>query len=72
MRRVPGDVVTVLPEQDENVWKSARNVAGVSLARAADLNAYDLLKNRTVIFTGRALELVRERIGAAAKEPTHA
>lgn len=67
-----GPWLVVVPEQDENVWKSARNVEGVSLARAADVNAYDLLKNRTVIFTERALELVRERVGPARKESSFA
>jgi large subunit ribosomal protein L4 len=68
-----GRWLIVLPEQDENVWKSARNIEGVSVVRAADVNAYDLLKNRTVIFTPKSLELVRERIGPArTKEKAHA
>jgi large subunit ribosomal protein L4 len=68
-----GRWLIVLPEQDENVWKSARNIEGVSVVRAADVNAYDLLKNRTVIFTPKSLELVRERIGSArTKEKAHA
>ena len=68
-----GSWLIVLPEQDENVWKSARNIEGVSVVRASDVNAYDLLKNRTVIFTPKSLELVRERIGPArTKEKAHA
>jgi large subunit ribosomal protein L4 len=68
-----GSWLIVLPEADENVWKSARNIEGVSVVRASDVNAYDLLKNRTVIFTEKSLELVRERIGPArTKEKAHA
>lgn len=67
-----GPWLLVVAEQDENTWKSARNVEGVALARAADVNAYDLLKHRTVIFTPRSLELVRERIGVHRKETAHA
>lgn len=67
-----GPWLIVLPENDENVWKSARNIEGVSVVRASDVNAYDLLKNRTVIFTQKSLELVRERIGPAIKETANA
>ena len=68
-----GRWLIVLPESDENVWKSARNIEGVSVLRAAEVNAYDLLKHRTVIFTPKSLELVRERIGPArSKEKAHA
>jgi large subunit ribosomal protein L4 len=68
-----GRWLIVLPESDENLWKSARNIEGVSVVRASDVNAYDLLRNRTVIFTPKSLELVRERIGPArTKEKAHA
>jgi large subunit ribosomal protein L4 len=67
-----GPWLIVIPEHDETVLKSARNVEGVTLARACDVNAYDLLKNWTVIFTPRSLELVRERVGDARRAPAHA
>jgi large subunit ribosomal protein L4 len=68
-----GRWLIVLPESDENFWKSARNIEGVSVVRASDVNAYDLLKHRTVIFTPKSLEMVRERIGPArSKEKAHA
>lgn len=68
-----GPWVLVVPEHDENAWKSARNVDRLSVVRAADLNADDVLRNRTVIFTSRSLELVRERLGdARRKEAAHA
>ena len=67
-----GPWLLVVDEQDENTWKSARNVEGLTLARAAEVNAYDLLKHRTVIFTKGSLQLVRDRIGVNPKEAAHA
>jgi len=67
-----GPWLLVVDEQDENTWKSARNVEGLTLARAAEVNAYDLLKHRTVIFTKSSLQLVRDRIGVNPKEAAHA
>jgi large subunit ribosomal protein L4 len=67
-----GPWLLVVEQQDENTWKSARNVEGLTVARAAEVNAYDLLRHRTVIFTPKSLELVRERIGTHAKEAAHA
>jgi large subunit ribosomal protein L4 len=67
-----GSWLLVVVEHDENVWKSARNVEHLSVVRAADVNAYDLLKNRTVIFAAGSLDLVRERVGDARRKPAHA
>jgi large subunit ribosomal protein L4 len=67
-----GPWLLVVAEQDENTWKSARNVEGLTLARAADVNAYDLLRHRTVIFTKQSLDMVRDRIGASRKETANA
>lgn len=59
--------LVVLPERDENVWKSCRNVPGVSVRTAAEVNAYDVLSHRTVLVTPRSFELLRERVGPAAR-----
>ena len=67
-----GPWLLVVEEHDENAWKSARNVAGLSVARASDVNAYDLLKNRTVIFAGGSLDKIKERVGDARRKPAHA
>ena len=67
-----GSWLLVVAEHDENVLKSARNVEGLSIVRATDVNAYDLLKNRTVIFAAGSLDLVRERVGDARRKPAHA
>jgi len=46
-----GSVLVVLPEMDANVALSARNIPGVNLRMAADLNAYEVLAHRTLLMT---------------------
>ncbi|MEO2019608.1 MAG: 50S ribosomal protein L4 [Fuerstiella sp.] len=41
---------------DQNVYKSARNVAGVQVMPASDLNAYSLLRNRNFVVTVSAMD----------------
>ncbi|MDG1895520.1 MAG: 50S ribosomal protein L4 [Fuerstiella sp.] len=41
---------------DQNVYKSARNVAGVQVVPASDLNAYSLLRNRNFVVTVSAMD----------------
>tara|TARA_R110002095_G_scaffold62968_1_gene53135 strand:- start:2569 stop:3198 length:630 start_codon:yes stop_codon:yes gene_type:complete len=41
---------------DPVVWKSARNIAGVQVSPAGDLNAYDVLHQRQMILTKSALD----------------
>ena len=36
-------VLIVLPEKDDAVTLSARNIPGVSVTRASDLNTYDVI-----------------------------
>jgi large subunit ribosomal protein L4 len=68
-----GPWLLVVEGDDVNIMKSARNVAGLEVVRAADVNAYDLLRHRTILFTAASLELVRARVGdARRKEAAHA
>ena len=56
--------VLVAPEQHDAVfWKSARNIAGVSVTPVAALNAWALLSPRAVVMTTAAIDAFR----AAAK-----
>jgi len=49
-----------IERHDENIWKSARNIAGLSTKVASDINAYDVLRPQRVVITKAALEgLVR-------------
>jgi large subunit ribosomal protein L4 len=56
----------VVPESDENVWKSARNIPGTTVKAAADVNAFDILSHRTVVITTRSFEMLKERVGPKA------
>jgi large subunit ribosomal protein L4 len=61
-----GDATVLLaPEKhDANVWKSARNIAGLSVAPVAELNAWSILRPRSIVMTTAAIDAFR----AAAKE----
>lgn len=52
--------VLVSPEvHDVNLWKSARNIAGVSVSPVADLNALAILRPRAIVMTRAALDAFR-------------
>lgn len=53
-------VLVVLPEKNSNVMLSARNIPGVDVIRAADLNTYELLLHSQVLMTRDALGKVLE------------
>jgi len=63
--------VLVAPEKhDPNVWKSARNIAGVSVSPVAELNAWSILRPRSIVMTRAALDAFRasaKAAGVAAK-----
>ena len=60
--------VLVAPEKhDANVWKSARNIAGVSVSPVTDLNAWTILRPRSIVMTKGALEAFRAAAKADAK-----
>jgi large subunit ribosomal protein L4 len=53
-------VLIVVPDKDENVYLSARNIPGVAVMRAVDLNAYELLVNDHILMTREALKILQE------------
>lgn len=55
-------------DYDNNVYMSARNIPGVNVTRAADLNALVVLRPKRVLVTRDALEWITSQ----AKEPTAA
>ena len=60
--------VLVAPEKhDANLWKSARNIDGVSVAPVADLNAWSILRPRSILMTTAAIDAFRASAVAAAK-----
>ena len=52
--------IIVLPEMDEKVILSARNIDGVATAQANLINTYDLLKYDTVVATKDAVAKIEE------------
>jgi large subunit ribosomal protein L4 len=52
--------VLVSPAQhDDMLWKSARNIDGVSVAPVADLNAWSILQPRALVMTTAAIDAFR-------------
>ena len=64
-------------KHDDMLWKSARNIDGVSVAPVADLNAWSLLQPRAVVMTTAAIDafrasaakVVAAKTAGAAKKP---
>ena len=49
--KVEGKTLVVLPEKNENVQKSARNIEGVKTSLVNTINVYDLLKYKNLVIT---------------------
>ena len=49
--KVEGKTLIVLPEKNENVQKSARNIEGVKTTLVNTINVYDLLKYNNLVVT---------------------
>ncbi|HTM07631.1 MAG TPA: 50S ribosomal protein L4 [Verrucomicrobiae bacterium] len=54
----------VLPENDDKVMLSVRNLPKVKALRVEGLNVYDLLRYEHLIMTEPALKLIEERLAA--------
>ena len=46
----------VLPEHDAELWRCTRNIPGAAMLTYRELNAYDMIRPRRVVFARRALE----------------
>lgn len=57
------DLLLVLPEKDEAVLRSARNIPGVTVLPVEGLNVYDVLKHKNLALTRDAVEGVVRRLG---------
>ena len=58
--KVEGKVLVLLPEKDENVQKSARNIEGVKTTLVNTVNVYDLLKYNKLVVTLDAVKKLEE------------
>ena len=56
-------VLLVMPEKDDNLYLSARNIPNVKTLLAGSVNAYDLLDNEMVVFIEEAVKMVEEVLG---------
>ena len=54
--KVEGKTLIVLPEKNENVQKSARNIEGVKTSLVNTINVYDLLKYNKLVLTVDAVK----------------
>lgn len=55
-----GTCLIVVDKAERNVVLSARNLPGVRVAAASDLNAYDVVLHRNLVLTTRGLEKLKE------------
>jgi len=55
-------VLLITDEPDEALCKSARNLPMVKLARATDLNVYEVLRHRYLLFTREGLSRLQEAL----------
>ncbi len=58
-----GRILISLAEKDENVFRSARNIPGVSMIASDSLNVADLLKNRTLVINKEGIRKIEETYG---------
>ncbi len=54
----------IIPEPDEKVVRSARNLGSVKVLRAEGLNVYDILRYEHLVLTEQALSVIEERLVA--------
>ncbi len=58
--KVEGKALILLPEKNENVQKSARNIEGVKTSLVNTINVYDLLKYNKLVVTLDAVKKLEE------------
>ena len=55
-----GKALVVIPESDQNVILSARNIANVKTASVGTINVYDIMKYENFVVTKAAVEKIQE------------
>ena len=58
--KIEGKSLIVLPEKNENVQKSARNIKGIKTSLVNTINVYDLLKYNKLILTVDSVKSLEE------------
>jgi len=54
----------VLPDIDKNLFLSSRNIPKASVARAQDLNTYQIMNSDKIMLSESAIELIKETLEA--------
>lgn len=54
--------LVVLPSQSDSIYRSSRNLKGHQVRVAGDLNTYDILNCKNLIFVGNAHEIVQDML----------
>jgi len=58
--KVEGKALIMLPEKNEKVQKSARNIEGVKTTLVETINVYDLLKYNKLVVTEDTVKKLEE------------
>ena len=58
--KVDTKALIVIPENDINVQKSAKNIPGVKVSLVNTINVYDMVKYSKLIVTKSAVEKIEE------------
>ena len=58
--KVAKKTLVVLPEKDDVIYKSARNIEGVKVTPVNALNVYDLVNSNKVVIAKGAVEKLEE------------
>ena len=58
--KVNEKVLIVIPENDLNVQKSAKNIPGTKVCLVNTINVYDMVKYSKLIVTKQAIEKIEE------------
>lgn len=66
--KIDRSCLVAVSDYDENVYKSARNIARVDVRPVADLNAADIVNHRQMLFTREALTSFLDRRGGNGEE----
>ena len=56
-------ILVVYGEDNNNIYLATRNISGVEVKRAQDINAYDILKKRYLLIDKKGVEILNERLG---------
>ena len=56
----------IIPEYDDNMYLSLRNVQGINGTVISDMNTYDILNANVLVFSESAAKLFNEEVEAEA------